>query len=773
MEVLKPFPPKLGPLEGKNVYLAAVTLRPETMYGQTNALELIGDDMMGLRLRSHLSCKDVIYVLPMLNILLDKGTGVVTSVPSDAPDDYMALHDLKSKPAFRAKLGVKDEWVMPFEVVPIINIPEFGDKAGEKVCLDLKIRSQNDKDKLAEAKRLTYLRAFTDGTMLVGEYAGRKVQEARDKLRDKLIETKQGINYSEPEKKVMSRSGDECVVALTDQWYIKYGEAEWKKLAKECLSNMNLFSDETRHGFESTLRWLKHRACSRSFGLGTRIPWDKEFLVDSLSDSTLYMAYYTVSHFLHNGDMYGINKSHPIQPWQITDEVWNFILCDGPYPESSDIPTAVLDKMKKEFNYWYPYDLRVSGKDLIQNHMTFSIFNHVAIMAKQHWPRGFRCNGHIMLNSEKMSKSTGNCKTLRQAIEEFSADATRFSLADSGDGVDDANFMFETANSAIHRLTKEIAWMEEILAAESTLRSGPPLTFADKVFANEINIAVKMTEKNYSECMFREALKTGFYDLQTTRNEYRFSCCSSGGMNRDLVMRFMDVQTRLITPICPHYGEYVWRGLLKKQGYAVKCGWPLAGSPDLKLKAANKYLQDSIVLMRKLLQKQVMGSKNANNKGAPDKTTSTENKIPIGLIYVNEQFDEQKTICLKILQSKFDSKTQTFVPDGEILKALQESPLGEAGNFKRVQKQYMPFLRFKKDEAIAMGAQALDLKLPFGEIEVLRENLELIKRQLGLESIEVLSASNPEHQARAGSLATVLTENPPSPGRPTALFLTR
>ena len=25
----------------------------------------------------------------------------------------------------------------------------------------------------------------------------------------------------------MSRSGDECVVALTDQWYLTYGEDEW------------------------------------------------------------------------------------------------------------------------------------------------------------------------------------------------------------------------------------------------------------------------------------------------------------------------------------------------------------------------------------------------------------------------------------------------------------------------------------------------------------------------------------------------------------------
>lgn len=30
-----------------------------------------------------------------MTIKMDKGTGVVTSVPSDAPDDYIALRDLK------------------------------------------------------------------------------------------------------------------------------------------------------------------------------------------------------------------------------------------------------------------------------------------------------------------------------------------------------------------------------------------------------------------------------------------------------------------------------------------------------------------------------------------------------------------------------------------------------------------------------------------------------------------------------------------------------
>ncbi len=57
-----------------------------------------------------------IYVLPLLTILTNKGTGVVTSVPSDAPDDYAALMDLKKKEPMRVKFGVKDEWVLPYEV---------------------------------------------------------------------------------------------------------------------------------------------------------------------------------------------------------------------------------------------------------------------------------------------------------------------------------------------------------------------------------------------------------------------------------------------------------------------------------------------------------------------------------------------------------------------------------------------------------------------------------------------------------------------------------
>ena len=65
------------------------------------------------------------------------------------------------------------------------------------------------------------------------------------------------------------------------------------------------------------------------------------------------------------------------------------------------------------------------------------------------WPQGIRANGHLLLNSEKMSKSTGNFLTLSDAIDKFSADGMRFALADAGDSVEDANFEEATANSGI------------------------------------------------------------------------------------------------------------------------------------------------------------------------------------------------------------------------------------------------------------------------------------------------------------------------------------
>jgi leucyl-tRNA synthetase len=157
-----------------------------------------------------------------------QGTGVVTSVPSDSPDDFATLADLKKKHAF---YKIKEEWVKDFEPVPIIRSPTYGDLAAQKACEEFKVRSPKDKDQLALAKEKVYKEGFYNGTMIIGDFAGKSVQDAKPLIRQQMMDDKQAAPYWEPENQVMSRSGDECVVCLTDQWYLNYGEQTWKEQA--------------------------------------------------------------------------------------------------------------------------------------------------------------------------------------------------------------------------------------------------------------------------------------------------------------------------------------------------------------------------------------------------------------------------------------------------------------------------------------------------------------------------------------------------------------
>jgi leucyl-tRNA synthetase len=151
-----------------------------------------------------------------------------------------------------------------------------------------------------------------------------------------------------------------------------------------------------------------------------------------------------------------------IKPEEMTDEVWSFIFKRGAYPAGCSISEENLLKMRSEFEYWYPMDLRCSAKDLIRNHLSFSLYNHAAIWEDHKFmPRGFFANGYVLVNGEKMSKSAGNFFTIRDCIDKYGVDATRMALADAGDSLDDANFDEMVANASILRLFVFDKWIQE------------------------------------------------------------------------------------------------------------------------------------------------------------------------------------------------------------------------------------------------------------------------------------------------------------------------
>jgi leucyl-tRNA synthetase len=484
-----------------------------------------------MKLKAPLAKYDFVYALPMVTISMNKGTGVVTSVPSDSPDDWAAFRDLQTKAGLREKYNVEEAWCVPFEPVPIIEIPELGNMAAVKLVEDLGIKSQKDKDLLLKAKDMCYLKGFNEGVMTVEAHQGVKVKDAKLVVRQMMIDSGEAASYHEPEEMVVSRQGDECIVALCDQWLLNYGEEEWKNFCMEHVQSdkFNAYSEQSQQAFEGTLNWLKEWGCSRTNGLGTTIPWDDQFVIESLSDSTIYMSYYTIAHLLQGGVMNG-QETGPlgIKAEDMSYEVFEYIYRKGAYPEGCKIPEESLKKLRYEFEYWYPMDLRCSGKDLIKNHLTMSLYNHAAIWEdKEMMPRSFFCNGHIMLDGLKMSKSTGNFLTLRDCIQEYGSDATRVALADAGDSLDDANFERTVANAAILKLYVLEDWLKRSLskvvpdgydyAAEQEMDE------FDLIFENEINQALDETREAFETMKFRNALKIGFFQFLGLKEDYSIS----------------------------------------------------------------------------------------------------------------------------------------------------------------------------------------------------------------------------------------------------------
>lgn len=132
---------------------------------------------------------------------------------------------------------------------------------------------------------------------------------------------------------------------MCDQWYLKYGDEDWKKALKQHIKDYKkfwCFTESVQNEMELTVDWLKEWGCSRSFGLGTKLPWDPQYLIESLSDSTIYMAYYTVSHHLQ-GDLYGSSPGKlGISPSELNNEAWDYIFLDKEYKKEIQIPEEKL-----------------------------------------------------------------------------------------------------------------------------------------------------------------------------------------------------------------------------------------------------------------------------------------------------------------------------------------------------------------------------------------------------------------------------------------------
>jgi leucyl-tRNA synthetase len=370
-----------------------------------------------------------------------------------------------------------------------------------------------------------------------------------------LSESQNFVQVYEPEDEVISRSGGKCVVALLDQWYIDYASPEWKNRVSECIRRLECESD-TRAILEDAIGWIGKWGFSRSFGLGTRIPWDPAYLIDSLSDSTIYMAMYTFKHLMYT-DLEGKEEIFPSR--LLSDDVWNFIFLGGRIVPELVEHERLLSKCRESFNYFYPVDLRVSGKDLLKNHLIFFLFNQVALFEEKHWPRRIFTNGHLMLNSEKMSKSSGNFLTVDDALSKFGVSATRMCLAVCGDTNEDANFEESNANAFVLRLHSFVKAIEELGECrggdvyKSIRARYEEMSFPDKYLVQSLSFNIGCALDAHEKMVYRDVIKYGFYEMIHARETYHIL----KGSGTELVRLLYRAMAQILYPIIPSLSRHL------------------------------------------------------------------------------------------------------------------------------------------------------------------------------------------------------------------------
>ncbi len=556
-----------------NYILPAATFRPETVFGVTNlwinpslkyvAVDVNGEkwivveeavqklkdqlfrvgepepvkaeELLGMKVRTPTGSE--VPVLEASFVRPDFGTGVVMSVPGHAPYDYVAL-----KQSSRT-------------IEPIFLIEVEGKHLVEEMVEEAGITDQLD-PRLEELTNEIYKKEFHKGILndVTGEFSGLTVQEAKPKIIEKLMSSGDAERFYDLTEEVVCRCLTRCHVKIVeDQWFLKYSDERWKEMAKRAISKMKIYPEQLKNQFLHVVDWLEDWACARKFGLGTKLPWDPEWVIESLSDSTIYMAYYTIAHLIKKVENPG-------------DDLFDYVfLGKGDRKELSEkYDIGLLDRMREEFNYWYPMDLRVSGKDLIQNHLTMMVFNHVAIFPEEKWPAGIAVNGHVMVNGEKMSKSKGNFFTIRQLLDKYSADAVRFVACYAGEGVDDANFDTALCKTMETRIA-ELESLLDISRYSRTERRHIDEWFEQKV-KSEINEATMHMEKLET----RSALLHLYFNIHNALKWYM----KRDEPNRDVMKWFAGVWLKALSPFIPEATERIWRRLTGKKWIYFE-EWPV------------------------------------------------------------------------------------------------------------------------------------------------------------------------------------------------------
>ncbi|QQG39379.1 MAG: leucine--tRNA ligase [Candidatus Aenigmatarchaeota archaeon] len=518
--------------------------------GDVKAKELIGKEVEILG--------RTVPILPATFVDADHATGVVYSVPAHAPYDYAGLVDCQKK---GLGVGVKP--------IKIVDIEGYGDCPAEEACKKFGAGTQADEQALDEATNQLYKDEFYKGALgkKCGEFAGLKISEVKDTVKAWMRKKGNADVFYEPSRRAVTRDGRVVIGAvLRDQWFLDYTSKEWKEKTKKLVDGMDIYPEKYRKSLRDLIDWLEKRPCARRRGIGTKLPWDKEWTIESLSDSTLYMALYTVAPIIRK----------EARPEQLVPEVFDFIFLGKgaakDVAKQSGVKERALKEMREQFEYWYAVDQRHTTPAHLSNHLSFYLLHHTLLFPEKYWPRAQTLNEMLLgVEGQKMSKSKGNVIPLLDVSRKYSADLFRTYVLSAAD-IDTTMDWWE---SIVASTKGKLYQFVELMDAVSKAKPAKKTEGADRWMTGRFYQRLARAKTAAETYKIRAYVIELFYDMLTDIAYYRRRVGDERAM--PVIRTFAEDWLVALEPVMPHQAEEFWERFGNKP-FVSLAKWPKGGA---------------------------------------------------------------------------------------------------------------------------------------------------------------------------------------------------
>lgn len=638
------------------------------------------EDLIGKRAITPIINREII--IAEANFLDPKhGTGIVYSSPAGAPHDYIAL------------IEARKDGRLPEDIKVVCTVNTY-DKKGNLVTYNgecpaddkikkYKVETSKDEEKLEQAKQELYKEEHYSGKLNheCGEFEGLPIKYAKDKVHAKLEELELGGILYETSRRAKTRGGSDVIVAKLDgQWFLDYTKTEIKTKAHKLLEQMTYNPQKMKATQKGYIDWVAMRPCARKRGIGTPLPQDPEWKIESLSDSTIYQMYYLLAHII---------KKEKINPEQLTQELFDYVLLGlGNHTliaESTNIPEKTIQEMREEITYWKSFDFRYTAGAHISNHLSFLIYHYALIFPEELQPKNITIGGMLIKDGHKISKSKGNGIPLVRIKEKYGVDLYRLYIAVGANYDVELDFRDEE----IVQLERKLEKWKQLISSALKIEKPKYEEFADidKWLISRFYTKTKEYHEMFKGMRMREAYVAILYEFLNDATYHERRCASE---KTQKVIRFIaEDYIKLMMPAIPHICEEYYSKLHKNEYVSLA---QYTTNPD-------EYIQKDIEDVEEIAQELIANIARLKST----KNITKINKITIVQATKNkfELYDEIKNILektrnikeiLQQLNTKYPEHakyTQKFVP--KLLKDGMNAYLSREEE-KKFLKEIKPYL---------------------------------------------------------------------------------